>query len=346
MPAVGKVLIVGAGIAGMTLAIGLKRAGIYADLVEIQPDWTGLGTGISLQGPALRALRTLGVLDRCIERGFGYSCFKSCDVNGNVTGTVELPRLLGPDYPATIGIMRQALHSVLQETLTEAKVPVRLGVTVSSLQQSGNIEVQFTDGSRERYDLVVGTDGAQSKIRELVFGPQFKLQYTGQVNWRATVSRPAEVQARHSFYGPRNKAGFNPVSAKQMYIYLVQNARDYPRVQQEQLPEKMREQLADFDGLLAAAREEISDPEQVLYRPVTSFLLPPPWYRDRVIVLGDAAHTTTPHLASGAGIAIEDSIVLALLLQSEQPLARVLENFMARRYERCRMVVENSPPQS
>jgi 2-polyprenyl-6-methoxyphenol hydroxylase-like FAD-dependent oxidoreductase len=71
-------------------------------------------------------------------------------------------------------------------------------------------------------------------------------------------------------------------------------------------------------------------------------MLPPPWHRGRVLLIGDAAHTTTPHMAAGAGIAVEDSIVLAQLLQSEDSLQVALEKFMTRRYERCRMVVENS----
>ena len=106
MSAAKSVLIVGAGMAGMTLGVALKRAGIACEIAEIRPELTEPSTGISLQGPALRALQTVGLLDRCIERGFGYSHFKACDATGNVTGTVDLPRLLGPNYPATIGIMR------------------------------------------------------------------------------------------------------------------------------------------------------------------------------------------------------------------------------------------------
>jgi 2-polyprenyl-6-methoxyphenol hydroxylase-like FAD-dependent oxidoreductase len=79
-----------------------------------------------------------------------------------------------------------------------------------------------------------------------------------------------------------------------------------------------------------------------VYRPITSHMLSPPWHRGRVILIGDAAHTTTPHMAAGAGIAVEDSVVLALLLESEHSLDVALEKFMTRRYARCRMVVENS----
>jgi 2-polyprenyl-6-methoxyphenol hydroxylase-like FAD-dependent oxidoreductase len=79
-----------------------------------------------------------------------------------------------------------------------------------------------------------------------------------------------------------------------------------------------------------------------VYRSVASNLLPTLWYRGRAILIGDAAHTATPHMAAGAGIAIEDSIVLTELLQSAQSVACALENFMTRRFERCRLVVENS----
>ena len=343
MPALGNVLIVGGGIAGMTLAIALKRSGIRCDIVEVSPQWTVPGVGITLQGSTLRALRAVGVLDRCIAQGFGYSHFKACDANGNVTGTVELPRVNGPGYPATIGIMRQALHSVLQEAVVEAEVQVRLGATVASFEQdAGGVDVHFTDNTDDSYDLVVGADGASSKLRDLVFGIEDRPRYTGQAVWRATVSRPPEVQARHSFYGPRNKAGINPVSDTRMYTYLVQNLPDFVRIPDDRLPEVMREQLADFRGILGSARDEINDPKTIVYRPITSHIMPSPWYRGRVILIGDAAHTATPHMAAGAGIAVEDSIVLASLLQSEQSPLHALENFMTRRFERCRMVVANS----
>jgi 2-polyprenyl-6-methoxyphenol hydroxylase-like FAD-dependent oxidoreductase len=70
--------------------------------------------------------------------------------------------------------------------------------------------------------------------------------------------------------------------------------------------------------------------------------MPSPWHRGRVLLIGDAVHTTTPHMAAGAGIAVEDSVVLAALLAAGGTVPAVLEAFMARRYERCRLVVENS----
>ncbi len=343
MPAARNILIVGGGISGMTLAIALRRAGLQCEVVELTPEWTVPGVGISLQGATLRALGTLGTLDPCITQGFGYSHFIACDAQGNVTGKVDLPRLCGPDYPATIGIMRQILHDVLKDAMAETGVPVRLGVTVTALEQSGDkVAATFTDGTHGSYDLVVGADGAFSVVRELIFGADAGPQYTGQAVWRITCARPPEVQARHSFFGKLNKSGFNPVSQTQMYIYIVQNLPEFARLTDEELPKVMQAQLAEFGGLLGVARDSVRDVSDIVYRPIHSHILPPPWHRGRVVLIGDAAHTTTPHLASGAGIAVEDSVVLAQELAAADDLDAALSKFMTRRYERCRLIVGNS----
>jgi 2-polyprenyl-6-methoxyphenol hydroxylase-like FAD-dependent oxidoreductase len=343
MHAVENVLIVGAGMCGMSLGVALKRAGINCEIVEIRSDLTEPGTGISLQGPALRALQSVGVLDHCIARGFGYSHFKACDATGNVTGTVDLPRLLGPTYPATIGILRQSVHEVLAGELAKLTVPIRLSTTATTVTQNDQgVTVEFTNGETTRYDLVVGADGMNSLVRDIAFGSEYRPHYTGQMVWRATVNRPRDVECRPSYFGPTNKSGFNPISNSQMYIYAVQNVPERPRWNDAELPALLRDLLAEFGGVLGRAREEIHAPEQITCRPVFSMMLGSPWHRGRIIVIGDAAHTTTPHLASGASIAIEDSIVLARLFQSERSFNAVLDDFMHQRYERCRMIVANS----
>ena len=343
MPAARRVLIVGGGIAGLTLGIALGRKGIRADIVEVTSGNKVLGLGIALLGPTLRALESLGLFEPCVAQGFAYSSFIARRPDGEVVRTVALPRLLGPDRPAAVGIMRPLFHRILAEACAEAAATIRFNESVTAVAgAASSVQVTFTDGKRCDYDLVVGADGAQSKIRALLWGDEPKPQFTGQSVWRATVPRPPDVAALNIFFGGPNQPGYNPVSDKQMYVFLVENVPDNPRRPEHLLPQLMRDQLAPYAGLLAQSRERITEPEQIVYRPIEAFLLPAPWYQGRVLLIGDAAHMPTPHLASGAGLAIEDAIVLAELLASDGPAEAALQRFMERRFDRCRMVVENS----
>jgi 2-polyprenyl-6-methoxyphenol hydroxylase-like FAD-dependent oxidoreductase len=336
---VRKALIVGGGIAGITLALSLKKQGIKAEIAEISSEWVIPGLGIALLGPTMRALKTVGLLDACVQAGFGYSAIRNFNGAGAPVGDVELPRLCGPSYPAALGILRGELHKILLSTAEAENLPIRLGATVRAIRRMPDaVEVEFNNGASAQFDLVVGADGAHSKIRTLLFGSDAAPRTTGQTVWRATVERPQSVDSLWQFFGPRHKAGFNPVSFSQMYVFLVQNGP----AQRTNLAKLMRDELADFGGAMAAARDAITSDDQVICRPAEALILHQPWHRDRVIVIGDAAHTTPPHLASGAGIAIEDSIVLSELLGSGLGLPEALAQFTTRRFERCRMVVENS----
>jgi len=93
---------------------------------------------------------------------------------------------------------------------------------------------------------------------------------------------------------------------------------------------------------LGEVRETITDPARIVYRPVESMIMPKPWHRGRIVLIGDAVHTAPPQLASGAAIAIEDAIVLAEMLGGDGAVEGILGRFVTRRFERCRLVVENS----
>jgi 2-polyprenyl-6-methoxyphenol hydroxylase-like FAD-dependent oxidoreductase len=125
-------------------------------------------------------------------------------------------------------------------------------------------------------------------------------------------------------------------------MFLVENTDDPGRRSRDSLPERMREMLADFGGAAGEARERITDADQIVQRPIESILLPTPWHRGRVLLIGDAAHAAPPHLASGAAMAIEDAVVLSEMLANGGELDETLTAFAERRFERCRVVVENS----
>jgi 2-polyprenyl-6-methoxyphenol hydroxylase-like FAD-dependent oxidoreductase len=339
-----NVLVVGGGIAGLTLAVALRRRGIDVNVVELAPQWNVLGVGISLTGPTLRALKSIGLIDECVGVAFGFDRIVFADAAGKQFGELNMPRLSGPEYPATVAIARSALHNVLIGAAERLGASIRLGATVTSLEQSEHaVEVIFSNGKRGTYNFVVGCDGLHSAVRKLAFKEVPGENFTGLAVWRATMPRFPEVECMQMFYGPNTKAGVNPHSRDEMFLFLVQPIRDGQRLPPDRLHIVLAEQLRDFSGsVMSHARAHVDDPAKVDYRPMNSFLLPSPWHRGRVTVIGDAAHTTTPHLATGAGIAIEDAVVLAEQLAADDPLPAALDQFMTRRFDRCRLVVETA----
>jgi 2-polyprenyl-6-methoxyphenol hydroxylase-like FAD-dependent oxidoreductase len=342
--AVNRVLIVGGGLSGASAAICLQREGIDVEIIEREPVWGTLGTGITLMGPAMRALKQLGVLEQCMAEGDGGSEMCLFNAEGDLLHTLEIHGLLGPDWPAVGGMMRPTLHRILADTAREKGVSVRTGTTVTSLEQHPDrVDVELSDGSTGSYDLLLGADGMRSQIRNLVFGDEApQPRALGQAVWRALLHRPASVTGEFQFYGPGLKTGFTPLGPDRMYEFLVQPVADDVLPPPEERPARMRELLSVFGGVVAEVRETITEPEQVDVRKLYWLLMPPPWYRDRVLLIGDAAHATTPQLAMGGAIALEDGIVLGELLASESELEGVLQKFMDRRYARCKMVVQNS----
>ena len=346
MAAVRNVLIVGGGPSGLTAATTLRNAGIEADIVEVNDQLRPLGSGLTMMGPTLRALHQVDVeaLEKCIAQGSGHPGMIFGNAEGATLQRMELPQFAGGEFPGGFGITRPLFWGILAEMAQKAGARIRLGTTVMSIaQEEQAVEVELSDGGRERYDLLVGADGLHSAVRELVFPDAPRPYFNGQTVWRAMVPRPPDLgDDMGMYYGPRNKSGCNPLSETEAYVFLVENARRSPRPPRERWPELIREQLSDYGGVIGWARERMTDPERIDCRPLQVFLLPSPWYRGRVLLIGDAAHATTPHLAMGAGIAIEDGIVLAEELSAGGGLEDVLARFMARRFERCRIVVENS----
>jgi 2-polyprenyl-6-methoxyphenol hydroxylase-like FAD-dependent oxidoreductase len=346
MPAVRNALIVGGGPAGLCAATVLHKRGIDAQVVEINDEIRPLGSGLSMSGYTLRALRMVDeqALEQCVRDGAGHPAMTFCTVDGTVMHRVEMPLTAGPEYPGGFGIMRPVLWGLLAETAQKAGTLIRLSTTVSAIEQRPDgVQVELTDGSRETFDLLVGADGVHSRVRELAFPDAPEPFFTGQTVWRAVVPRPEDPGHDIAmYYGPRNKAGCNPVSDTHMYVFVVENTPQLTRLAREEWPATIQGLLTEYGGIIGWARERMTDLDKIDRRPLHALLMPPPWYRGRVLLIGDAAHSTTPHLAAGAGIAIEDAVVLGEVLDSHTDLEDALADFMERRFERCRLVVENS----
>jgi len=339
-----NILIIGGGFSGMAAAIQLRKQQLNVDIVEIDPGWRSYGAGISLGGATLRAFKTLGILPQFLERGAADDGVDIFLPHGQQVASLPTPRIAGPDVPGGGAIMRPVLAKILAEVTTASGANVRLGCTFTALRQHDDgVEVTFTDGTTKDYDLVIGADGLYSNTRAAIMPEAAKPKYSGQCVWRAVLPRTPGMDRVSMWLGPKIKTGLNPVSKDEMYLFVTEDRVDNVTVDPKLFAPMLSELLAPFSApLMQQCREQINDHAQIVYRPLESLLVQLPWHRGRVVLIGDTVHATTPHLASGACIGIEDALVLAEELERADSVEQALTQFGARRWERCRMVVENS----
>ena len=343
-PCVKKVLIIGGGFSGMTAAIQLRKQDIATDIVEIDPNWRTDGAGISIGGATLRAFRTIGILDEFLEKGSAHSGLDVHAPHGVHLAHIPTPLIGDPDIPGAGAIMRPVLAKILAEKTRQSGANIKLGCTFTDITQSDDgVSVTFTDGSQDTYDLVIGADGLYSKVRQTLFPEASKPEYVGQAVWRAVLPRLPEVNNTMMWMGPNLKVGLNPMSKDQMYLFLTEDKKVKERVNSAEYVEKLKALMRTFPApIIQQLADMIGEESLVDWRALENLLLPAPWYNNRIVLIGDTVHATTPHLASGACIGIEDAIVLAEELATATDVNAALDAFQNRRWERCRMVVENS----
>lgn len=338
-----KTLVIGGGICGMSTAIALAKAGYDVELAEQDASWSALGAGLTVLGSTLRALNHLGVLDEVMREGYFAKGNNIYSYKGNLVAVRPGMQMPDIDLPSGGGILRPVLHKILAGAVERAGVTVRLGTSYESYAQTGEtVQVQFSDGTSGSYGLVVAAEGLMSRMRGDLFPDAAKPTFTGQGCWRLVADRPEEIN-RSSFYvGGPVTVGTVPVSQTQMYVWILEHVPDNPWVDAATQHLTLAELLKDFGGVVGQMRDELNPESTIVYRPLEAMLLPAPWFKGRILLAGDSAHATTPHLASGAGIGVEDGVVLAQELQRADTLEAALQAHMDRRFERCRLVVESS----
>lgn len=346
MTAVNKVAIAGSGVAALATAIQLAKAGVYVDVFEAKPEPSALGSGISLQGNALRVFDALGAWDEIREAGYPFEGLNLRAPGPGAPIVAELPDVKtgGPDYPAAMGMPRPELARILLEHAVAAGASVQFGSKVTWLVQGDDhVEVFVNDESHGVYDLLVGADGLNSTVRDII-GIDVKPEPTGMGIWRSFVSRPAEVVRSELYYGgPVYIAGYTPTGDDSMYAFLVEKAQDRFGISDDEATRIMLEESRAYDGPWNSIRADLEGGAHANYTWFTQHIVPAPWNRGHVVVIGDAAHSCPPTIAQGAAQALEDALVLTELLVERDAVDQDLwDAFHARRLPRAQRIVEAS----
>ena len=346
MTAVNTVAIAGCGVAGMAAAIQLAKNGVSVDIFEAKPELAALGSGITLQGNALRVFDALGAWDDIRDAGYPFVGLNLRAPGPGAPVVAELPDVKtgGPDYPSAMGMPRPALAQILFEHAVRAGAGIRFDAKVTAFTETdAGIDVEVNGTHAGTYDLLIGADGLHSTVRSLM-GIETEPQPTGMGIWRTFVSRPADVTRSELYYGgPVYIAGYTPTGDDSMYAILVEKAEDRFGVSADEATRIMIEESRAYDGPWNSIRRDLENGARANYTWFTAHMVEEPWNRGRAVIIGDAAHSCPPTIAQGAAQGLEDALVLTELLIERDAVDQALwDEFHARRLPRARAVVDAS----
>ncbi|MBM2615619.1 FAD-dependent monooxygenase [Actinoplanes sp. LDG1-06] len=309
-----RVAIIGAGIGGLTTAIGLQRHGWDVTVFERSAANSPAGAGLSLFGNAFRAFDVVGVGDAVREIAGSPPRLPAGQRrrDGRWLATMPLESLRDMRV-----VHRADLHRVLSAALEPGTV--RFGETVEEVPGG--------------FDLVVAADGLRSGMRDTA------IRYSGYTSWRAVTNRPVELDGAGESLGRGERVGLAPLPDGRVYWFGVASLPAGTHFADEYAEVRRRfdgwhspvPQVLDAVDPAALVRTDVYE----LARPLTSFV------RGNVVLLGDAAHAMTPDLGQGAAMAVEDAATLTHLLTT-MPLSAALPAYDASRRPRTRAIARKA----
>lgn len=340
-----KYLIIGGGIGGLTTAIALQQRGFEAHVYEAAPEIKAVGAGILLAPNAIEIFDRLGLKEEIVRSGFPIRQGTICDVQGR-TLQIFTPSELSSNHHPTVPIQRSVLQTMLVSRLKAGTL--HTGKVFANTDTSQNkVAVRFEDSSEAEGTILIGADGIRSRIRTSLFG-ETQYRYSGQTCWRALVEyKLPENNQACEMWGTKSgvRVGYTHVSEEKVYFFATARKEAGGTDSKGSVHPMFKELYDEFpqyiQQLLASAPEE-----NILRNDIWDFVPIPSWHKGNTVLVGDAAHATTPNLGQGGCQAVEDGYALAKALAEQignnTSIEAAFTHYEALRMKKARFVVETS----
>ncbi|MCZ6638711.1 MAG: NAD(P)/FAD-dependent oxidoreductase [Candidatus Dadabacteria bacterium] len=335
-----RILVVGGGIAGLTLTGLLQQRGFKPTLVEQIPEYGTVGYVIVLWPSGSRILKGLGVYRSLLDVGLQFTTYNVSDERGQMLHSYSVQNVI-EKYGPMLSTYRPDLINVIKEAVDPDSI--RMSTTVDKIDQTNDeVYVTFSDGTEETYDLVVGCDGVRSKIRDLVFG-DVPLSYSGMTGWSFWVKpNIAKTLQIAEYWGTGKFFGIWPTKGRLSVFTSIRDNVQEPDPVESRI-DRIQETFKNFGGLVPAILEGLNDPNEIFHGYYNDLRMKK-WHKGRVVLVGDAAHAILPTAGGGVSMAMESAAVLVdeLCRADSKYIEQAFESYITRRRSRVDKIQNQS----
>ncbi|HEY5825242.1 MAG TPA: FAD-dependent monooxygenase [Cyclobacteriaceae bacterium] len=338
-----KFAIIGAGIGGLTLAIAMQRKGFDVTVYENAPEIKPLGAGLGLAANAMKAFYEIGIGDQILRAGKKLKSLEIRSQKGRILSSANSEKMaknLG--VTNNFAIHRADLHEVLLQHVKSGTVQLGKGC-IDLVQNESGVAIKFGDGTSAFTDYMIACDGINSKVRKKLL-PECKLRYAGYTCWRAVIdSLPdnVDLETVSETWGKDGRFGIVPLINNRIYWFACINAPQHDLAKKaytvNDLQNHFKEYHSSVQQLLSLTKDS-----QLIWSDIIDLAPLKRFAFDNVLLLGDAAHATTPNMGQGACMAIEDAIILSNMLDRGGEVLSIFKQFESRRIGRTTKIVEDS----
>lgn len=335
-----NIIILGGGIAGLTAAIALNKIGMRPQVYEAAPEIKAVGAGLVLAANAMNAFQKLGIAQAVMAEGRLLDAFSVKDEQGRLitqTDSLALSKKYGAD---NFTIHRANLHRVLRSHLDPAQVQTHKCCTGFE-RQGAQVRVHFSDGSSALADYLLAADGIHSPVRQQLL-PGATTRYAGYTCWRAVIRNPSpDLHETTETWGPGGRFGIAPLAHGLLYWFACIKARRHDARLAHYTVQDLLSQFGHYHDPIPEIIRSTKN-EDLIQNDIDDIAPLPQYAFGNILLIGDAAHATTPNMGQGACQAIEDAVILADEIQKAPALPEAFRAFETRRLARTHFVIRQS----